>query len=104
MLLTAERPLTNTYPVEVSGWDSTHTFFVEKCELEWNKDTGKCITLTRLLAPASMIFLRLLQPTSPERSLPVAYHACSVGRTPEGNQRFRLNQMQPNGSPRTTAK
>jgi hypothetical protein len=42
-----------------------------------------------------MIFLRLLQPMSADRSLPVAYHAQPTGVTPEGQQQFRLNQIQP---------
>jgi hypothetical protein len=95
MLLTAQRPITDTYVVEASGWDSARTFFVEKAELEWNEATGKHLTLTRSLCPGSMIFLRLLQPLSADRSLPVAYHAQPTGVTPEGQQQFRLNQIQP---------
>jgi len=95
MLLAAQRPLTDTYPVEASGWDSAQSFFVEKAELEWNELTGKHVTLSRSLSPGSMIFLRLLQPMSPDRSLPVAYHAQPMGVTPEGQQQFRLNQIEP---------
>jgi hypothetical protein len=95
MLLTAQRPITDSYPVEASGWDSAQTFFVEKSELEWNEVSGKQLTLSRSLCPGSMIFLRLLQPISPDRSLPVAYHAEPIGVTPEGQQQFRLNQIQP---------
>ena len=95
MRLTAEQPVTHTYPVEVSGWDCSHTFFVEKCELEWS-EVGKCLSLRRSLSPGSMIFLRLLLPTAPDRSLPVAYHAYPAGRSPGGHQLFRLNQIQPN--------
>jgi hypothetical protein len=73
MLLAAQRPITDTYPVEASGWDSAQSFFAEKAELEWNEATGKHLTLTRSLCPGSMIFLRLLQPLSADRSLPVAY-------------------------------
>ena len=95
MLLAAQRPLTDTSPVEASGWDSAQSFFVEKAELEWNELTGKHVTLSRSLSPGSMIFLRLLQPMSPDRSLPVAYHAQPMGVTPEGQQQFRLNQIEP---------
>ncbi len=104
MLLTARRPLTNSYTVEASGWDSKRSFFVEKSELEWNEQTGKSLTLTRSLRPGSMIFLRLLQPCSPDRSLPVAYHAQPMGVTPEGQQQFRLNQVQPNCCSKDKAK
>lgn len=95
MVLIAQRPLTDTYPVEASGWDSEHSFFVEKSELEWNEATGKQLVLSRSLCPGSMIFLRLLQPLSPDRALPVAYHAQLSGVTPEGQNQFRLSQIQP---------
>ena len=98
MLLAAERPLTDTYPVEASGWDSAQAFFVEKAELEWNELTGKHVTLTRSMRPGAMIFLRLLQPLSADRSLPVAYHAQPMGVTPEGQLQFRLSQIEPKSS------
>ena len=99
MLLTARGPLTNSYPVEASGWDSADAFFVEKSDLEWNEETGKYLTLTRSLRAGSTIFLRLLQSTS-NRSLPVAYCAQHMGATPEGQQRFQLKQIQPNSGSR----
>jgi hypothetical protein len=95
MLPAVQRPLTTTYPVEASGWDCAQSFFVEKSELEWNEQTGKCLTLSHSLCPGSMIFLRLLQPSSSDRALPVAYQAEHVGVTPEGLQQFRLKQFQP---------
>jgi hypothetical protein len=97
MLSTAQHPITNSYSVETSGWDRDQTFFVEKSELEWNEETGKFLTLTRSLCPGATIFLRLLQATSLDRSVPVAYRAEPVGVTREGQQQFRLNPIQPNG-------
>ena len=95
MLLSARRPFVGTYRVEVSGWDATQAFFVEKTELEWCEETGKQITLSRNLNPATMIFVRLLQPTSPDRSSPVAYKAEHIDST-EGNQhQFRLSRAVP---------
>jgi hypothetical protein len=93
MAFSAQRPITNCYPVEVSGWDSAHSFFVEKSELEWNEESGKYLAIAHSLRPGAMIFLRLLQPASPDRSLPVAYHAQFIGVTIEGQQRFRLKQI-----------
>ncbi len=95
MPLTEERAISNSYPVEASGWDIAH-FFVEKSELDWKGESGKYLTLTHSRCPGSLIFLRLLQTTSPERSLPVAYRAQHVGVTAEGHQQFRLKQVQPN--------
>ena len=94
MVTSAQRPLTHSYPVEVSGWDSDQSFFVERSELEWNEETGKYLGLHHSLRPGAMIFLRLLQPAPPDRSLPVAYHARLIGVTPEGQQHFKLKQIQ----------
>ena len=95
MLLTAERHVVNTYPIEVSGWDCSHSFFVEKCELEWSENSGKSLSLSRVLSAGSMIFIRLLLPTAPDRSLPVAYRAYPIGRSPDGQHRHRLDQIHP---------
>jgi len=80
-LLIAQDHVTDSYPVEASGWDSAQSFFVEKSELKWDEVSGKYLTLSRLLSPGSMIFLRLLQPISQDRSLSVAYQAQHVGVT-----------------------
>ena len=47
MNLTVPQPAIDTYRVEVSGWDTSQSFFVEKPELEWNEENGKQITLSR---------------------------------------------------------
>jgi hypothetical protein len=64
-----------------------------RSELEWNEETGECLVLTHSLRPGAMIFLRLLQPADPDRSLTVAYHAQFIGIAAEGEQRFRLKQV-----------
>jgi hypothetical protein len=96
MSLRVERPISNSYAVEASGWDSAHSFFVEKSELEWNDASGKCLTLAHSLRSGSLIFLRLLQPTSADRSLSVAYRVQPMGVTAEGQHQFLLSQIQPN--------
>ncbi len=68
MLWSAPHPLVSTYRVEVSGWDSAQSFFVETANLEWDEASSKNITLGRLLCPGTMVFVRLLLPTSTERS------------------------------------
>jgi hypothetical protein len=90
MILTAERPATNLYRVEVSGWDDNKAFFVENSELEWAEDPGKHVTISRGLSEGAVIFLRLLQPISNDRSHSVAYQAELVARNPEGQRQFRL--------------
>ena len=98
MALTAHCPLTTTYSVEVSGWDSTHSFFVERSELTWNEEIGKRLALSHELHSGTMIFVRLLQPTAADRTFPVAYQAESLGTTPEGQQLFQVARMQPRGT------
>jgi hypothetical protein len=84
-----------THRVEVSGWDISQSFFVEKPELEWNEVNGKQITLRRVLRKKTMLFARLLQSTAPDRSSPVAYWAEHIATTPQGFHQFRLNQVFP---------
>ena len=95
MVLTCGHSHTKTYRVEVSGWDSSLIFFVEKAELSWSEETGKQVTLTHALCPGTMIFVRLLQATSPERSVPVPYQAVHVATTPDGYRQFRLRRAEP---------
>jgi hypothetical protein len=94
MLLSARYPITSLYRVEVSGWDTTQAFFVEKSDLEWSEETGKSVVLSHMLAEDAMIFVRLLQHTAPDRSDAVAYAADFVGRTHDGKNQFRLMQAQ----------
>jgi hypothetical protein len=93
MILTAERPATNLYRVEVSGWDDHKSFFVENSDLEWADDSGKQVTLNRGLSDGAVIFLRLLQPISTDRSHPVAYQAEFVARKSQGRCQFRLRPV-----------
>jgi hypothetical protein len=95
MPLHCGHPSTQAYPVEVSGWDSSLTFFVEESELSWDEEKGKRLTLTRELCPGTMIFVRLLQPNSAERSVPVAYQAEQAAITAEGVWQFRLRRAEP---------
>jgi hypothetical protein len=90
MLVPARYPVTTHYSVEVSGWDASEGFFVEKCELEWNEQSGKHVVLSRTLPERAHVFVRLLQPMSAERSYPVAYEAHSSGSRPDGHYQFRL--------------
>ena len=98
MLSIARHPLKSTYGVEVSGWDNSQSFFVEKSELSWDQESGKHLTLSHRLSPGTMIFVRLLQPT--ERTFPVAYRAEPLATTPEGQQKFRVKCIEPRNAAR----
>lgn len=90
MCLTARHPVTKFYPVEVSGWDASGTFFVERSELEWGEDEGKQVILHRELREGAHIFVRLVQSFSSQRSQPVPCAAHFMGSTPDGCWQFRL--------------
>ena len=101
--MTAEQPVTNLYRVEVSGWDDNKAFFVENAELEWTDESGQQVRLNRGLADGAVIFLRLLQPISNDRSHPVVYAAELVTRTDEGLRQFRLRPVSTRAARRTEA-
>src|SRR5258708_20229430 len=87
-VLLTPQDVTDSYPVEASGWDIAHSFFVEKAELKWDEVTGKHLTLSRSLCPGSMIFLRLLQPISQHPSLSVAYQPPPAPTPAAANHHF----------------
>lgn len=82
------------YRVEVSGWDNRQEFFVEKTDLEWSEEEGKLVLLSRPVVAGSLLFLRLLNPTSIDRVYPVPYQADplpAAGQTAhDGHYRVRL--------------
>ncbi|MGB6595551.1 MAG: hypothetical protein WCA94_11725 [Candidatus Acidiferrum sp.] len=86
---------TRLYAVEVSGWDSTQSFFVERCELAWNEEFGKRVALKRTLQGNATLFVRLLQTSEADRSHPVVYEAELIGRTETGLKQFRLSAVTP---------
>jgi hypothetical protein len=89
-MLSVGNPVLSTYRIEVSGWDSSEAFFVEKTDLIWTEEAGKRIRTT--------LFVRLLQPISPNRSMPVPYEAEIVGMAPEGTCEIRLNRVRARAS------
>jgi hypothetical protein len=95
MALIECQSLASTYSVEVSGWDNSHTFFVERSELCWTEATGKQLTLSRRLPPRAMIFVRLLQPSDGERAFPVPYETEALSTAFDKPQQFRLTRVVP---------
>ena len=95
MSLSARFPVSSLYRVEVSGWDKSRTFFVEKSELEWNEDSGKYVTLSSAVPDGSVIFLRLIQPLSADRSQSVPYETEFLSVTADGQNQFRLHPVSP---------
>lgn len=86
---------TRLYAVEVSGWDCTQNFFVERSDLVWNEDTGRHVVLNRSLRDNAVLIVRLLEADTADRSHPIVYEAQLMGRTPSGQRQFRLTTVVP---------
>lgn len=69
---------TNSCRVEVSGWDTSENFFVEKTTLTWGGDNVREIQIHSAIKESSLVFVRLLQPRSSEGNIPVPYQAMGV--------------------------
>lgn len=69
----------NTYRIEVSGWDRSESFFVEKTQLDWSEQHGKKIFLRHSVREGAVLFVRLIHPTAAGHSFPVAYQVKEVG-------------------------
>jgi hypothetical protein len=94
MSLQGGQRIGSSYRVEVSGWDSSRTFFVEKTELRWDQEIGQQVRLNRSLHTGTMIFVRLLLPYLAERASSVAYRAEQIAVTAKGEFEFRLDRVQ----------
>ena len=94
-----------SYQVEVSGWDSSERFFVEKTKLDWGSDAQKQICLRSNVAQGCVVFVRLLQSLADGNNFPIAYQATEVAQEDaEGRVRVRLAQLRPRASFRETVK
>lgn len=86
----------NSYRVEVSGWDASENFFVEKTMLNWGRNERKEIQLRSVLREGSIVFVRLLQPIAGGNNFPIAYQAQRIDpRNPDGHARIHLAQLRP---------
>lgn len=91
----------NSYRVEISGWDISENFFVEKAALKWNADGAKEVCVHSSVRQGSVVFIRLLQPLASENNYPIAYQASDVGpRDARGLIRIGLQQLRPRESAR----
>lgn len=94
-VLSETLPIASSSQVEVSGWDEDDIFFVEQSELSWDDFAGKHISLKRMLAKGALVFVRTLEPTSPQPYFPIAYETEFIGCDSQGSHEFRLNQVLP---------
>jgi len=91
------------YRVEVSGWDSKETFFVEKTILEWEGEGKKEIALKSPLREGSVVFVRLLQPIASGNNFPIAYQTRTIaGQDANGRARVGLERLRPRAAYKDT--
>ena|SRR5579862_1238880 len=70
----------DTYTVEVSGWNLDETFFVEQSDLEWSESAHK-INLRHAVRKGSFVFVRLVNLNAPglrHEAAPVPYEVIRV--------------------------
>ncbi|MGH9716803.1 MAG: hypothetical protein ACRD4R_08780 [Candidatus Acidiferrales bacterium] len=95
----------DSYVVEVSGWDVTETFFVEKTDLTWAAEGIKEIDLRHSVREGSVIFVRLLQPVASSDSCPIACQAVKVKeQAADGLSTVQLTQLRPRAFFKDTAR
>jgi hypothetical protein len=86
----------NNYAVEVSGWDMSETFFVEKTSLTWAADGNKEISLRRPVREGCVVFVRLMQPVASADNYPIACQAVKVmEQAADGHSAVQLTQLRP---------
>jgi hypothetical protein len=86
----------NRYAVEVSGWDVSESFFVEKTSLAWAEDGMKEISLWHPVREGCVIFVRLMQPVTTEDSYPVACQVVKLMKQAADGRLFvQLTQLRP---------
>lgn len=95
MTMAASR--SNSYRVEVSGWDARENFFVEKTSLDWREREGKTVALHAIVRLDSVLFVRLLRPLGGGADFPVPHRAVRVeDRSKDASCKdVGLEQMQP---------
>jgi hypothetical protein len=85
-----------SYQVEVSGWDATENFFVEKTTLEWGQNMQKEVKLKSSLREGCILFVRLLHSVSAIPNFPIAYQIMKVRAADgSGSTHVWLEQLQP---------
>lgn len=85
----------SSYRVEVSGWDASDAFFVEKTTLDWSGGDEKEINLRSTLREGAVVFVRLLQQFGKADSFPIAYRAASVKTGDNGRTLVQLARLHP---------
>jgi len=86
--------------VEVSGWDSSENFFVEKAMLSRCGDGTRRALLHTPLRVGALVFVRATDEPSAERTIPVTYQVATInGRYSSGGREVQLMLRHPRQAP-----
>jgi hypothetical protein len=84
------------YRVEVSGWDLSEQFFVERTALQWGEGEYRTVLLRQRVRQGALVFVRLLESAAPARCFPIAYRARQVIERENGAlYELKLSQVWP---------
>ncbi|MHB8541044.1 MAG: hypothetical protein ACYDCD_08915 [Candidatus Acidiferrales bacterium] len=82
--------------VEISGWDLSENFFVEKALLSRCGDGSRRALLHTPLRVGALVFVRPTDEPSAERTIPVTYQVATInGRYASGGREVQLTQRRP---------
>lgn len=97
--MNGQAEMENYYRVEVSGWDASESFFVEKTTLHWGDEGDKDIRLRSSLREGCVVFVRVLQRFSNAEAIPMAYQVARQSEPDDqGCTIVRLAQLYPRPS------
>jgi hypothetical protein len=94
---------TNSFLVEVSGWDSAEKFFVEHTVLRWNGDEIKEVGLRSAVRGGDLVFIRRLQLTDGTENFPVTCQVTKLmGKGTDNRTLVQVAQLRPRAPFRQT--
>jgi hypothetical protein len=94
--LSNETNFPSRFLVEVSGWGSDDSFFVEKTDLIWSGTGDKKLLLHHVLSQGALIFVRLQATRSTSSPVPIPYEVSGVEPMDcNGQCELRLTQLHP---------
>ena len=94
--MAADEKQGGSYRVEVSGWDLSENFFVEKTLLNWQEDGSKKLLLKTPLNEGALVFVRLLGESPSGRGIPVTYQVEKIGKNASDQGReIQLERLHP---------
>lgn len=83
---------------EISGWDTEENFFVEKTVLQYH-DEGNKAGLRARLRVGSLVFIRVPDDASMDRTVPITYQVSGITSTARnGAREVYLTRLRPRES------